>query len=156
MKGNDKIIDLLNANVTAERVAIHAYILKSKILENWGYEELAGTYMKRAHEEMRHLDALLERILFLGGPINMTGDIGKCDDFDHEIGAMLEHDHQLELGAIKAYNQLAEEALTLLDHGSRALAEKHVQEEEAHCNWLEDQIQILKDVGKPLFLQEAV
>lgn len=156
MKGNEKVIDGLNLNITAERVAIHAYILKSKILENWGYKELAGKYMQRAHEEMRHLDALLERVLFLEGMPVMTANINEAEEFQWDINAMLKHDHELETGAVKAYNELAEAARAAADGGTRLLAEKHLLEEEAHANWLEDQMKILGDTGKQQYLSEAV
>lgn len=160
MEGNKQIIQALAAAAVDERTAIHAYILKAKILDNQGYKSLAGKYMGRAREEMAHLDALLERLLFLESPNNaigaMTDPLPKAGLFDINVDSMLEHDLALETGAVKSYNKLAALAVELLDNGTRDLAAKHVADEEAHLNWLEEQLQILEDTGKQNYLSEAV
>lgn len=160
MEGNRRIIQALADAVVDERTAIHAYILKSTILDNQGYKSLAGKYMTRAREEMVHLDALLDRILFLESPNDaiaaMTDGLPKAGKFEINVDSMLEHDLALETAAMKSYNLLAALAVELADNGTRELAVKHLQEEEAHANWLEGQLQILEDTGKANYLSEAV
>lgn len=160
MEGNRNIIAALADAAVDERTAIHAYILKSKILENQGYKTLAGKYLARAREEMVHLDALLERILFLEGANDaisaMMEAVPKAGTFSVSVDSMLNHDLDLETGAVKSYNALAKLAVELGDNGTRELAVKHLREEEAHANWLEEQLQVLEDTGKQNFLSEAV
>jgi bacterioferritin len=160
MEGNRRIIQALAAAVVDERTAIHAYILKSTILGNQGYKGLAGKYMARAREEMVHLDALLNRILFLESTTDAIAaraeSLPKVCDFKLDVEGMLEHDLALETAAVKSYNGLAVLAVELVDNGTRELAVKHLQDEEAHVNWLEEQLQILEDTGKQNYLSEAV
>lgn len=156
MKGHASIFTHLNKNITAERVAVHAYMLKSRIFGNWGYKEIASTYEKRAVEEMRHMSALLERVLFLEGEPEMTEAIPEACNFTWDVESMLKHDLSLELGAVAGYNQAIKTAESVGDNGSRQLFQRLVADEESHTDWLESQLQILGDIGKDKYLQEQV
>ena len=71
MQGDPDVIAALNELLTHELTAINQYYVHSKMCANWGYQRLAKRKMDEAMEEMRHADALIERILFLDGVPNM-------------------------------------------------------------------------------------
>src|SRR5512139_3942813 len=103
MKGNDKIIALLNDLLADELTAINQYIVHSEMCANWGYGKLHEADEKRAIEEMKHAERLIARILFLEG-VPVVSNLNKIN-----IGARIEDqhakDHAAEEGAIQAYNE---------------------------------------------------
>ena len=102
MKGNAKVIEVLNQCLKAELTAINQYFLHAEMCENWGYERLAKLIKKESIEEMVHAEKLMERILFLDGTPNMS------DYFKINIGATVEqqfrNDVELEYDAVKRLN----------------------------------------------------
>lgn len=154
MRGNDQIIKLLNEVLKAELTAINQYFLHSEMCENWGYDRLAAHTRKESIEEMRHAEALMERILFLDGLPNMT------ELFPLRIGAnvkaQLENDLALELDAIPRLNAAIRTATEVGDDGSRELFEKILLDEEEHVDYLEAQLQIVADVGLPNYLAQHI
>ncbi len=102
MKGNPKVIDVLNQCLKAELTAINQYFLHAEMCENWGYERLAKLIKKESIEEMVHAEKLMERLLFLDGTPNMS------DYFKINIGATVEqqfrNDVELEYDAVKRLN----------------------------------------------------
>ena len=154
MRGNDQIIKLLNEVLKAELTAINQYFLHSEMCENWGYERLAAHTRKESIEEMRHAEALMERILFLEGMPNMT------ELFPLRIGAnveaQLQNDLALELDAVPRLNAAIRTATEVGDDGSRELFEKILLDEEEHVDYLEAQLQIVADIGLPNYLAQQI
>lgn len=154
MRGNDQIIKLLNEVLKAELTAINQYFLHSEMCENWGYERLAAHTRKESIEEMRHAEALMERILFLEGMPNMT------ELFPLRIGAnveaQLQNDLALELDAVPRLNAAIRTATEVGDDGSRELFEKILLDEEEHVDYLEAQLQIVADIGLPNYLAQHI
>jgi bacterioferritin len=154
MRGNDQIIKLLNEVLKAELTAINQYFLHAEMCENWGYDCLAAHTRKESIEEMRHAEAVMERILFLEGMPNMT------ELFPLRIGvnvkAQLENDLALELDAIPRLNAAIRTAVEVGDDGSRKLFEKILLDEEEHVDYLEAQLQIVADIGLPNYLAQHI
>jgi bacterioferritin len=98
MKGSPKVIEELNRALREELTAINQYFPHAEMCENWGYEKLSECIKKQSIGEMKHAEALMERILFLDGspsmkPLELT--VGK------NVQEMLESDLGLELGAVE-------------------------------------------------------
>jgi bacterioferritin len=154
MKGNKKIIEKLNDLLSDELTAINQYMVHSEMCDNWGYEKLHKADEKRAIDEMKHAERLIARILFLEGtPI--VSDLKKI-----HIGAKVESQHQndwdAEDGAIKSYNAGIRLAVEVGDNGSRELMESILKDEEAHIDWLEAQLDQIKQMGVQNYLVEQV
>ena len=150
MKGNEKIIEILNDFLADELSAINQYMVHSEMCDNWGYGRLHAAIEKRAIDEMKHAEKLIARILFLEGkpvvselkPIN----IGAAVDLQ------IKNDWEAESGAIKAYNAGIQLCLDLSDSGSRELIEDNLQDEEGHIDWLEAQLDQIKQMGLSTYL----
>ena len=154
MKGNEKILETMNALLADELTATNQYILHSEMCANWGYDKLHGYIEKRAIEEMKHAEKLIGRILFLEGlPI-----VSKLNDI--HIGAdvpkQLKNDWEAEKMAITAYNAAVRQAVEHGDNGSRALLESILQDEENHIDWLEAQLDQIEQMGYQNYLTEQL
>jgi bacterioferritin len=117
--------------------------------ESWGYERLAKRIKKQSIDEMKHAEALIERILFLDGAPTMEPlalAIGK------DVKAMMESDLRAELGAIALYNEAARIAVIEKDNGTRDLFIRLLKEEEGHADWLEVQLHQIEAMGFERYL----
>jgi len=149
MKGSPKVIEELNKALREELTAINQYFLHAEMSENWGYERLSEYIKKQSIGEMKHAEALMERILFLDGtptmkPLDLT--IGK------NIQEMLQSDLDLELSAVKQYNAAIQVAVAEEDNGSRDLFVELLKDEEDHVDWLEAQMHQIKELGYERYL----
>jgi bacterioferritin len=154
MKGNEKIIEKLNALLADELTAVNQYIVQSEMCANWGYQRLHAAIEKRAIEEMKHAEKLIARILFLEGrPI--VSSLNKIN-----IGAQVEEHHAndwaAEEGAIKAYNEGILLAVEVGDNGTRELFESILTDEEDHIDWIEAQLDQIKQMGIQNYLVEQL
>jgi bacterioferritin len=150
MKGNEKIIAILNDFLADELTAINQYIVHSEMCANWGYDKLHGVTEKRAIDEMKHAEKFIARILFLEGlPV-----VSKLKDMNigATVEAQLKNDWEAEAGAIKAYNDGIRLCLELGDNGSRDLIDSNLVDEEAHLDWLESQLDQIKQMGLQNYL----
>ena len=154
MKGNEKVIELLNEVLTAELTAINQYFIHYKMLANWGYGRLAAVKRKESIEEMEHANEVIERILYLEGVPNMQRL------FPVKVGETPKEMHQadlaLEVAAVERLNRAIAVATEAADNGSRALFEKILREEEEAVDWLEGQLGIIETVGEPGYLAEMI
>jgi len=145
MKGNTTVIETLNVLLRDELTAINQYMVQSEMCANWGYEQLHKLIEKRAMDEMKHAEKLIGRIIFLDG----TPTVSKLNAIN--IGADVErihkNDHESELDAVKAYNEAIKQCLQAADNGSRELLESILKDEEDHIDWLEAQLDQIKQMG---------
>lgn len=152
MKGNDKLIAVLNDLLADELTAVNQYIVHSEMCANWGFEKLHGAIEKRAIDEMKHAEMHIARILFLEG----APTVSKLNPM--AIGATVEkqlaNDHTAEEGAIKAYNAAIDLAVKVADNGTREMLEKILTDEEVHIDWLEAQADQIKQMGLSAYLSE--
>ncbi len=154
MKGDAKVIAVLNQVLKAELTAINQYFLHSEMCENWGYHRLAEVTKKESIGEMKHAEALMERILLLEGTPNMS------DYFKINIGTsvkqQLQSDLQLEYDAVKRLNAGINTCVAAKDNGSRELLEKILVEEEEHIDYLEAQLHAIDEIGFDNYLAQQL
>jgi bacterioferritin len=154
MKGNPKIIDKLNDLLSDELTAINQYFVHAEMCENWGYEKLHKLIEKRAIDEMKHAEKLIARILFLEGrPI--VSHLKKIN-IGAEVPAQHQNDWDAEDGAIKSYNDGIRLAMELGDNGSRQLMVSILEAEEDHIDWIEAQLDEIKQMGVAIYLAEQI
>lgn len=154
MKGNEKIIEQLNARLAEELTAINQYMVHAEMCDNWKYERLHKQIEKRAIDEMKHAEKLIARILFLEGrPI--VSNLNKL-----YIGDAVEKMHQNDRGAeeiaIKGYNESIRVAVEVGDNGTRELLEAILKEEEDHIDVIEAQLDQIKQMGVQNYLVEQL
>ncbi len=154
MKGNTKLIEALNDVLTAELTGINQYFIHAKMCGNWGYRRLAEVNRKESIGEMKHADQLIERILFLEGVPNMQR-LGKVR-VGETVAEQLKLDHGLELDAISRLNKSIALAVDVGDNGSRELLEEILVSEEEHADWLEAQLELIKQVGEQNYLAQQI
>jgi bacterioferritin len=154
MRGDAKVIDYLNQALKHELTAINQYWLHYRILDNWGYKELAKTWREESIEEMRHADTLTARILFLEGYPNMQSinplRIGQS------VQEIIDCDLVAENEARALYLDAAQYCESVNDRVSRNLFEKLAGDEEEHIDFLETQLELIKQVGSQLYAQKHI
>jgi bacterioferritin len=150
MRGNDKVIAVLNEMLKEELTAINQYFVHAEMCENWGYKKLSGYIKKQSIGEMKHAEELLERILFLDGTPQMAQTLAlKIGD---NVKAQIENDLALEVSAVAAYNKAVKLATEQGDNGSRDLLVRLLKDEEEHVDFLEAQLNLIKEVGYQNYL----
>ena len=154
MKGDAKVIAVLNQVLKAELTAINQYFLHAEMCENWGYYKLAKHTRAESIEEMQHAEKLMEHILYLDGTPNMS------DYFKINIGPnvkqQFQNDLQLELDAVKRLNAGIAACVAAKDNGSRELLEKILVEEEEHIDHLEAQLHAIGEIGIDNYLAQQL
>ncbi|MDE3201382.1 MAG: bacterioferritin [Acidobacteriota bacterium] len=149
MKGNAKVIEHLNRALRDELTAINQYFLHAEMSENWGYKKYSQLIKKQSIDEMRHAEALMERILFLDGTPSMEPmslSVGKS------VKDMIEADLKLEMEAVASYNESIRVCVENKDNGSRDLFIRLLKDEEGHVDWLEAQVHMMKEMGYERYL----
>ena len=154
MKGNDKIIERLNALLADELTAINQYMVHSEMCANWGYERLHKAIEKRAIEEMKHAEKLIARLLFLEGK-PVVGVLNKLN-IGADVETQLKSDHAAEAGAIQMYNESIQLAVQVGDNGTREMYESILKDEENHIDWLEAQLDQIQQMGIQNYLADQV
>ncbi len=154
MNGNPQVIDLLNDVLTAELTAVNQYWLHARIVQNWGYERLWKKIRDESIEEMKHADRLVARVLFLGGLPNLQR-YGKVN-VGESVPEMFRLDLQVEVDGVKRLNDGIALCRQVNDNGSRELLEKILVESEAHVDWLESQLELMKQLGDANYLAQQV
>ncbi len=154
MKGNPQIIQILNEVLTGELTSVNQYFLAAKICQNWGYQRLYKYLYKESIDEMKHADELIERILYLDGLPNVQ----KLDKVytGETIPEQLKLDLQTEIQAVERLNKGIKLARELGDNGSAELLEHILVSEEEHIDWLEAQLELLKQVGEQNYLAQQI
>ncbi|MEA2464763.1 MAG: bacterioferritin [Acidobacteriota bacterium] len=154
MKGDAKIIEILNEVLTAELTAINQYFVHGEMCENWGYDRLHRIIRKHSIGEMKHAEEVIERVLFLEGVPNVQR-LGKINigETAHEV---LKSDYALELEALPRLQQGIELCRELGDNNSRHLLEDILHEEEEHVDWLEAQLGLIEQVGLQNYLTQQI
>ena len=150
MKGDKKLIAVLNSLLADELTAINQYMVHSEMCANWEYKKLHEAVEKRAIEEMKHAEKLIARLLFLDGKPIVT-NLNKIS-IGASVEEQLKNDMAAELGAIKGYNDGIKTCLEVGDGGSRELIEDNLEDEEEHLDWLEAQLDQISQMGLQNYL----
>ncbi len=154
MKGDSKVIETLNKALTIELTAINQYFVQAKMCKNWGYNKLGKKHFEESIGEMKHAEALIDRILFLEGIPNIARyDVIRVGT---DVKEQFENDLKLESGGVKAYNEAVDLCLKLKDGGSREILEHILTESEEHVDWLETQLHVIKEIGLERYLSEQL
>jgi bacterioferritin len=153
MKGNPKVLDHLNKGLREELTAINQYFVHAEMCHNWGYHGLGSHIRKQSIDEMKHAEALIERVLFLDAtptmepmPLNIGPNVRK----------QLESDLGLEHGAVRSYNEAIAACREAGDNTSRELFERLLKDEEGHVDWLEEQLHLIDEVGYERYLSQQI
>ena len=154
MKGNEEVLTLLNQLLTNELTAINQYFIHAKMCENWGYERLGAKVRAESIDEMKHADAVISRILFLEGVPNLQRynklHVGET------VKEQLESDLQLEYSAIAFLNQGIKTAREVGDNATEDLMTKILVGEEQHTDWLETQLELIRQIGDQNYLAQQM
>ena len=154
MKGDAEILKVLQEVLSAELTAINQYFVHARMLRNWRYMRLAEHMEKESIGEMKHAQEAIDRILYFDGVPNMQKymkiNVGKT------VPEMMKVDHDLELDAVERLNQGIALATAKRENGSRALFERILVSEEEHIDWIEAQIQQIKDMGAENYLAQQI
>ena len=154
MKGDAKVIEFLNEALFNELTAINQYFLHAKMLKNWGLKELADHEYHESIDEMKHADALAERILFLDGLPNFQA-LGKLR-IGEDPRELLECDLALELEAVPLLREAIAHCETVGDYVSRKLFADILDSEEEHIDWLETQLSLIQRIGEANYLAQQL
>lgn len=154
MKGHDQVVTLLNDILTAELTAINQYFIHARMCENWGYKRLWKKLRDESIGEMRHADRLIERVLYLEGVPNVQR-LGKVN-VGQTVPEQLRLDLELERSAVAALNAGIEVCRGVGDNGSRDLLEEILESEESHIDWIEEQLELIKQVGEGHYLAQQI
>jgi len=155
MKGSATVIDHLNDILTAELTAVNQYFIHAKMCLNWGYKRLGKHVYAESIDEMKHADALIERILFLEGVPNVQRynkvSVGET------VKEQLELDLGMEYDAVKRFRA----AIKVVrdgegDEATSVMLEKMLVSEEEHVDWLETQLELIRQLGLENYLAQQL
>jgi bacterioferritin len=154
MKGVKEVVDVLNDVLAGELVAINQYFLHAKMCQNWGYPTLAAQARAESIEEMRHTEAIVDRILFLEGLPNLQ----RLDPLHigESVPEQLRSDLELEYQAVKRLTDAIALCREKSDRTSQMLLTGILASEERHVDWLETQLGLIEKLGEQAYLAEQI
>ncbi len=149
-----RVVELLNEALTFELTVTNTYFLHARMLESWGLPHLGRVYYDLSIDEMRDADELIKRVLLFGGHPNVQrlGAIQVGED----AYEMLRLAHASEIAAVAQFNASAQECHALGDHGTAAVFEEMVRDEEKHADWFEAQLDAVDRVGLNQYLARHI
>ncbi len=154
MQGDSKVIELLNEVLTAELTAINQYFIHAKMCADWGYKKLAGLVRAESIDEMRHAEQLIDRILYLDGIPNVQR-YGKIN-VGETVPEQFQLDLEFEKAAILRLNAAISACRDVGDNATRELLAGILVSEEEHADWLETQLELIRQVGEAHYLAQQI
>ncbi|AKK28051.1 bacterioferritin [Mycobacterium sp. EPa45] len=154
MQGDPEVLRLLNEQLTSELTAINQYFLHSKMQDNWGFTELAKHTREESFDEMRHAEAITDRILLLDGLPNYQrlGSLRVGQTLREQFESDLAIEYEV-VGRLKPAIILCREKL---DSTTANLFEGIVADEEHHIDYLETQLELMDKLGVELYSAQCV
>jgi len=154
MKGNEKLLTVLDHLLSDELTAINQYMVHSEMCESWGYNKLHVDIRKQAMDEMHHAEWLIERIIFFEGMPTVSKlnpiKIGRT------VSEMIKNDNSDELDAVRSYNEAIKLAHAVDDQGTVDLLSKILKMEEGHVDWAEIQLAQIEQMGLENYLVNQI
>jgi bacterioferritin len=154
MRGDPEIINVLNDVLSAELTAVNQYFIHAKMCGNWGYKALESFVRDESIDEMRHAEQLIERILFFDGTPNLQRllpiKVGET------VPEQFQADLEVEYAAIERLNAGIALAVAKGDNGTRELLASILVAEEEHADWLETQIETIRQIGVENYLAQKL
>jgi len=154
MKAKEGIIDLLNKILTADLTAINQYFLHAKMCENWGYDRLHHKVKERSFDEMKDADELIEHILYLEGVPNVqrlgTVHVGET------VPEQFKTDLQAEKEMLTLLTDGVSHCAKVGDYTTRHMLEDMAEDVDQHIDWIETQMETIKQVGLENYLAEQI
>jgi bacterioferritin len=154
MHGDKKVIEQLNAALSAELTAIVQYMTQSEMCQGWGYKRLGESTKVRAIEEMRHAEGLIERIIFLDSIPSV--DVGLKPQLGSKVPEQMEINLKDEQDAVRQYNEAVRICVEARDEGSKALFDRMIHDEERHIDFLEAQLHTIAEMGIANYLSQQL
>lgn len=154
MQGDKKVIEYLNRGLKMELTAINQYFLHSRLAYDWGYDLLGAKEYEESIDEMRHADAFMQRILFLGGLPNLQ-ELEKLQ-IGENVREIFKADLAGENASLDLYREAAAHCDSVRDYASRELFTRLIGDEEGHADWLETQLSVMDQLGEANYLQTLV
>jgi bacterioferritin len=154
MKGDDRVVEYLNRGLRHELTAVNQYWLHYRLMDNWGYKDLAKYWRKESIEEMNHADRFTDRIIFLEGFPNMQ--VLNPLRIGQDVKQVVESDLALEHEARALYQEAAAYCDSVGDRVSRVLFEDLMKDEEHHIDFLETQLDLIGALGLNLYAQKHI
>jgi bacterioferritin len=154
VNGSPAVLEALNDILTAELTTINQYFIHAKMCDNWGYDRLAERVRHESIDEMKDAEAIIDRILYLEGVPNMQRlspvRVGETVQEQLELALVTETE------AIARYNGAVALAVAEGDNGTRDLLERQLVGEEDHADWLESQLELIRQVGLENYLAQQI
>ena len=154
MKGNKKVLDFLNDVLTGELTSVNQYFIHAKMSSNWGYLRRGAHVRDESIDEMRHAERIIDRILYFDGTPNMQRlfpvRVGET------VAEQLELDLAVEHEAVPRLNRAIELCVEVGDNGTRELLADILVSEEEHVDWLETQLETIRQIGLELYLSQQL
>ncbi len=149
-----RVVELFNEALTFELTVTNTYFLHARMLDNWGFTRLGKVFYDLSIDEMKDADALINRILLFDGHPNgqRLGAIQVGADPEEMLRLALASEH----AAVAQFNAGAQECHDLGDHGSAAVFEEMVRDEERHADWFETQLDAIARVGAQQYLAQQI
>ena len=154
MQGDPRVIEYLNRGLRHELAAINQYWLHYRLLDNWGYRDLARKWRGESMEEMRHADRIVQRIIFLDGFPNMQ--VIDPLHIGQNVKEVLDCDLAAEMTARTLYQEAATHCHSVRDYVTRDLFEQLMHDEEEHIDFLETQLDLVAKLGLELYAQHHI
>jgi bacterioferritin len=150
MKGDQRVVKKLDELLSDELTAIMQYVVHAEMCANWGYQRLHQAVENRARQEMHHAEKLISRIIFLEG----TPTVSRLNQIHigPDVPQQLHADHDAEVHTVGLYNEAIHLADESNDAATRDILESIVMEEDAHVDWLEEQLDQIAQLSVPLYL----
>ncbi len=149
-----KSVKILNEVLTGELTAINQYFVHAEMCQNWGYARLYKIIRMHSIGEMKHAELVMERILYLDGVPNVQR-LGKIN-IGETVAEQFKLDAALERDAIVKLKANIDELWEIRDHGTRQIVETILADEEEHLDWLEEQIDLISQIGEKNYLAQQV
>jgi bacterioferritin len=154
MHGDPRVIEALNDVLTAELTAVNQYFVHAKMSSNWGYRRRGAHVRDESIDEMRHAERIIDRILYFDGTPNMQRlfpvRVGET------VAEQLELDLAVEHEAVPRLNRAIELCVEVGDNGTRELLADILVSEEEHVDWLETQLETIRQIGLELYLSQQL